>query len=69
MSLVTKLGAIGNSENLLVRMLIGALLSVKVLELASDVLGIVCFMGIIFYRKFFFASFLQFCGLVDVDAR
>lgn len=57
MSLVTKLGAIGNSENLLVRMLIGALLSGKVLELASDVLGIVCLMGMIFYRKIFFCFF------------
>lgn len=41
---VTELGAIVNSENLLVRMLIGALLSGKVPELASDVLGIICLM-------------------------
>lgn len=66
---VTELCAIVNSENLLVRMLIGALLSGRVLELACDVLGIICLMGMIFYRKIVFAPSPQLCGLVGVGAR
>lgn len=66
---VTELGAIVNSENLLVRMRIGALLSGKVPELASDVLGIICLMGMVFFRKIVFAPSLQLCGLVGAGAR
>lgn len=66
---VTELGAIVNSENLLVRMLIGALLSGKQPELASDVLEIICLMGMLFHRKIVFAPSLQLCGSVGVGAR
>lgn len=65
---VTELGAIVNSENLLVRMLIGALLSAKMPELASDVLVIICLMGMVFCRKIVFAPSLQLSGLVGVAA-
>ena len=66
---LTQLGAIVNSGNLLVRMLIGAVLSGKVLELASDVLGIICLMEMNFHRKVVFAPSLQLCSLVGVVAR
>lgn len=54
---VTVLDAVVNSENLLVRMLFGALLPGKVPEFASNVLGIIPLMGIVFQRKNSFCSF------------
>lgn len=47
----TVLDAVVNSENLLVRMLIGALLPGKVPEFASNVLGVIPLMGIVFPSK------------------
>lgn len=66
---VTELGAVVNRENLLVTVLVGALLLGNVPELAGDVLGIICLMGVVFYRKIIFSPYLQLCGLVGVGAR
>lgn len=47
----TVLDAVVHSENLLVRMLIGALLPGKVPEFASNALGVIPLMGIVFPSK------------------
>lgn len=46
--------------------LVGALLLGNMPELAGDVLGIICLMGIVFCRKIIFTPYLQLCGLVGV---
>lgn len=51
------------------RILIGALLSGKLPELAGDVLEIICLMGMFFCREIVFAPSLQLCGSVGVGAR
>lgn len=58
-----ELCAIVNRENLLVTVLVGVLLLGNMPELAGDVLGIICLMGIVSCRKIIY---LQLCGLVGM---